>query len=74
MSGSERPCRKFLTEPGKSQRSERKPEIVQGHVEGPMGQEEIDDDAEQPCRYNLRADSWTRGNGHGGCHFDEPDE
>src|SRR5687768_4379495 len=74
MSGSERPCRKLLTEPAKSNRAKRKPKIAQGHVEIPGNKEEIGDDGVQPYRHNVCADSWTRGDEHGGCHFDEPDD
>ncbi len=66
--------RELLTESGESKRTERKTEIAQGHVEVPGNQEEIDDDAEQPRRHNVRADSWTHGNEHGGRHLNDPDE
>ena len=29
---------------------------------------------EQPCRHDVRADSWTRGNENGGRHLNDPDE
>ena len=72
-SGSDRAAREFLTESGESKRTERRPKSRKA-TSRPWNQEKIDDDAEQPRRHNVRADSWTHGNEHGGGHLNDSDE
>ena len=55
VSGMDRPPGELLTESSESKRAKRKPEIAQRNVEVPWNQQEIYDDAEEPCRHDVSA-------------------
>ena len=74
VSGLDRAPGELLTESSESKRAKRKPEIAQGNVEVPWNQQQIHDDAEEPCRHDVSADSWPRGDQHRCRYLHEPDE